>query len=123
MDDKNLARTIRLFLRDLFGSRLSSHLETEIFQLRGDFEARLEDRERVIADLKERIAELKAKATQYEIALEKTSSLSSLFAPAKPKQYFQGNTEPVPMTWAEVQADHARKQEEEKLNGVSNEGR
>lgn len=57
---------IREFFRELFGSRLIDHLESEIIQIRSDCEMRLRDKDDVITQLRAEKAVLDMKVIQYE---------------------------------------------------------
>jgi hypothetical protein len=116
MDEQNLATTIRQFLRDLLGSRLTSHLEDELMRLRSDYETRLLERERTISDLREQLSSLSSKVDRYELVLLPLSSpIGSLFSPKKSSASpnLQATTEPPPTRWEEIQADWERQQAEE----------
>lgn len=114
MDEQNLGTTIRAWLRGLLGSRLNAHLEEELLRLRADYETRLLERERVIADLREQNGQLSAKVDRYELVLLPLASpLGGFFTPKKETKTFQPNTEPSQQSWQEIQADWEKTQEEE----------
>lgn len=77
-----MGEKIRLFFRGLFGSRLAEHLEEELTLLRdyemvtmrADFQARLQDKEQVIAELRSEKAALSGKISIYEVKLMTYSS-------------------------------------------------
>jgi hypothetical protein len=112
MDVQNLGTTIRQFLRDLFGSRLNAHLEEELMRTRQDFENRLMDRERVIADQREELGQLKAKVDRYEMVLLPLSSpAGGFFAPRKPRPPLHP-TDPEFKSWPQIQAEWDKEQAE-----------
>jgi len=115
MDEQNLATTIRQFLRDLLGPRLTTHLEDELMRTRSDYETRLLERERTISDLREQLSLLSSKVDRYELVLLPLSSpIGSLFSSKKSASpNLQATTEPPPTRWEEIQADWERQQAEE----------
>lgn len=124
MDVETVGLSIRLFLRNLMGSRLSAHLEEELMRLRSDYETRLLERERTIADLREQLALLSAKVDRYELVLLPLSSpVGSLLTPRPaPRETLRSSADtPTPTRWEEIQAQHyaeeARLAAEEKLHG------
>ena len=74
MDVESLGLSVRLFLRNLLGSRLSAHLEEELMRNRADYETRLQERDRTISDLREQCALLSAKIDRYELVIIPLSS-------------------------------------------------
>lgn len=117
------ALRIRTFLRDLFGSRLTAHMEEELLRTRLDFEARIMDRERIISDLRAEINQLNGKIDRYELVLlPLTSPAGKFFTPKRETVHFQTKVEDSPKTWAEIQADFYAKQELED-NGAHDNGR
>jgi hypothetical protein len=60
---------IRHFFRELFGSRLVERLEEDLVRLRADFENRLQDKESIIANLREEKQQLIAKVNLYELTI------------------------------------------------------
>jgi hypothetical protein len=64
-----IGKRIRQFFRDLFGSRVAEHLENEKTQLRQDYERRLQDKDTVIASLREEKSLLMSKITVYEMTI------------------------------------------------------
>jgi len=60
------ALVIREFLHELFGSRLNQRLEEDLLRLRSDFDARLLEKDQIIATLRTDIAVLQAKIVIYE---------------------------------------------------------
>lgn len=65
----HIAIEIRQFFRHLFGSRMASHLETSLLQLRADYDFRLRDRDQYILDLKDDATRLRARVTELEMVL------------------------------------------------------
>jgi hypothetical protein len=131
MDEQvTVALRIRQFFRDLFGSRLTEHLETELLRIRNDYESRLLDKDRIIYDLRADLAALSGKIDRYELVLlPLTSPVGDLFRP-KPKRDISLQEIPdksAPTTWDEIQAKHYAQQAaeaaEEKNHGIQNEGR
>jgi len=119
---ESLGKRIRQFFRDLFGSRVSEHLELELLRLRQDYEARLQDKDVMIASLREEKALLMSKITVYEMTIMPHASRTGaeVVAYQKPtKPNFSFVDLPAPKSrWQQVQEDHekemARQEAEEK---------
>lgn len=108
-------RVIRQFFRDLFGSRIVEHLETEMIQLRQDFEQRIQDKDREIASLKEEKALFSSKITLYEMTLMPHASRAgaevvSYQKPKKPAFSFIDSV-PVKSRWEQFQDDYYKGEE------------
>jgi hypothetical protein len=112
--------SIRRFVRDLFGSRLVSHLEVEILQIRADCELRLRDKDEVIASLRTEKAALEMKVAEYEreIMPLKTRTGAAIVANATRPTKPSWQTNPtdflsqLPKTrWEQYQDDWYQKQE------------
>ena len=84
-----LGEKIRRFLRQVFGSRLTSHLEEELMVQRDDFGVRLREREVYIADLKHEIERLRSKVAEYELVLIPLKT-GGLFAPKREPSKWMG---------------------------------
>ena len=113
MDDETLGMKIRMWLRDLFGSRLNAHLEEELMRLRADFETRLQERDRLISDLREEKAQLTAKLDRYEMVIIPMTS-GSLLSPRKPLVTLdekETGTDSLVGHWQAIQRNHDREQE------------
>ena len=106
-----IGERIRTFLRQLFGSRLTSHLEDELFRLRSDYEVRLRDRDHYISDLKSDIERLRAKVAEYELVLIPLTS-GGLLGPRPPRQPLNTLTVDETGSWAAEQARWYREQED-----------
>ena len=63
----SFAEKVRKFFRDLFGSRLVLHLETELLSQQSSYETRLNERDQTISDLRSEVRELKSKQEQLEL--------------------------------------------------------
>jgi hypothetical protein len=120
MDGENesvepLGKRIRQFFRDLFGSRITEHLEIELIQLRQDFEQRLQDQGLVIAALQEEKALLNAKIIVYENTVMSHSSrmgaeVVAYQKPKPPKPNFSFvDIPPTQSRWEKVQQEHDAK--------------
>lgn len=125
-----LGKRIRQFFRDLLGSRVSEHLEVELLRLRQDFEARLNDKDVMIASLREEKALLMSKVTTYEMTIMPYSSRAGAEVvayqkPLKPNFNFT-ELPPVKSRWQQVQEEHekelARQEAEEKLAATAAKG-
>jgi hypothetical protein len=123
-----LSEKIRLTFRDIFGSRIVNTLEIVNIQMREDFERRLNDKDDVIANLR---ADLQAARLKIEVletvVIPVVSPVGNLFKPKPDTRTFEKLSGPEEGSWAWVQAEWAKKQAEEaqqeKINGVSVEGR
>lgn len=135
---------IRKFFRDLFGSRvvetlniqiemmrndhalrlaekeiLQARLEEDLLRLRGDFEARLKDRDDIIVDLRANIAALQGKVFLYETTIMPHSSRmgAEIVSGGKPrKPSFAADFTPpnVKTRWQAVQEEHEAQMEKER---------
>jgi hypothetical protein len=123
-DEGDVGSKIRLFFRNLFGSRLADHMETEMMRLRADYETRLQERERTISDLREEVTQLKGKVDRYEMVLLPLASPMGGFFNPKPKEkvVFQEQTDKNVSSWAEYQAEYYNEQAKEQPDGA-NQGR
>lgn len=132
MDDKiSVARRIRAFIRDLFGSRLVEHLEEEKFRLQTVYESLISDRDRQIAELKEEITRLQSKFTEYELDPSYFWWLAQRGRPS-PTPRDPNSLSEVPdgyKSWAQIQREHydaeelAARTSKESSNGVQDSGR
>jgi hypothetical protein len=117
-----LGKRIRYFFRDIFGSRVLEHLENEKMQLREDFEKRLQDKDNVIASLREEKALLMSKVAMYEITLLPHASRAGaeVVAYQKPlKPAFSFVDMPAPKSrWQQVQEDYEKQLEKESAEEV-----
>ena len=113
-DEIAVGEKIRRFFRQVFGSRLTDHLEDEIFRVRQDCEQRLNDRDVRISELKQENQELKAKIDVLEtIVLPLTTGGLLNRKKRSETPTFEPVTEPDPNSWAAIQAEHYRKEQEE----------
>lgn len=103
---------IRMFIRHVFGSRLTQHLEEELLRLRSDYDLRLRDREQYIADLRSDVERLRSKVAEYELILIPLTS-GGLFGPKPPRIPNNTVATDEPGSWAAEQASWYKKQEEE----------
>jgi hypothetical protein len=119
-ESKSVAKSIRGFFRDLLGSRITEHLEVELLRLRSDFEQRLQDKDNVIAGLKEEKSMLLSKVTMYETTIMPYASRAGaeVVAYQKPKKpAFSFVDVPAPKSrWQQVQDNW-----EEQLNNEAEE--
>jgi hypothetical protein len=107
--------SIRLFFRELFGSRLIATLEIELLRLRQDFEQRLQDKDRVIENLREEKAFLTGKVGLYETTLMPLSSragaeIVKTARPVKPTfpDFDFSEMPPIQTRWAKAQEEHEK---------------
>lgn len=108
---------IREFFRQLIGSRVASLLEEQLIRQRQDYDQRLNERDEVIAGLRQELVEARGKLDRYELALiPLVSPVGTLLNPPRKPPTF----EPVldtPQSWAEIQrkieADLQKEYEEE----------
>lgn len=112
----NIAQKIRQFLRDLLGSRLVARLEEDLLRLRADYDARLNERDETIADLRDQLAQLRAKLDTYEVVLlPLTSPVGNLFNPKPRTQTLDSVIEPEG-SWARTQREWYAQQNEDNLS-------
>jgi hypothetical protein len=106
--------SIRQFFKDLFGSSLVARLEEDLLRLRADMDSRLQDRDDLIASLREEKAAADAKITRYECVIMPTASRAGaeLVKEAKPAKPNFGiaddwsNLPQVKTRWQIVQDAH-----------------
>lgn len=108
---------VRQFFRELFGSRLTDHLETELVKLRNDYEGRIHDKNEQIAGLREEKAALQAKILMYEMTIMPHTSragaeIVAYQKPAKPN-FSQVTIGPPKTRWEITQEEHNKKIKEE----------
>lgn len=106
------ALQIRKFFHDLFSSGLVDRLEEDLMRLRNDCELRVRDKEEVIADLRQQLAQARTKLDTYELVLLPiTSPAGSLFKPKTPPPTFEPLSEPS--SWQSVQDAYYAQQEKD----------
>ena len=112
-----LGKRIRQFFRYLFGSRVTEHLEVALVQLRQDFERRLQDKDVMVASLREEKALLMSKVTLYELTLMPHASRTGaeVVAYQKPKKpnFSFVDVPPEKSRWERVQDEHNARMAEE----------
>jgi hypothetical protein len=98
---------------DLFYSALVSRLEEDLLRVRQDFEARIQEYQNIVADLRGEKAALTAKLSIFEFSLQQKVGIDpSQKNPRKPS--FATFEEPRPMTrWQVVQQEHEKQLEKE----------
>lgn len=116
MDETPFSETfgahLRQFFRELFGSRLTAHLEEELLRLRNDHNQALHDRDVQIAALREEKAQLNSKIIIYENTVMAHSSkmgaeVVAYSKPEKPKPNFSFVDMPETKSrWQAVQDAH-----------------
>lgn len=113
---EDLGLTLRKFFRDLFGSRLSSHLEEELERNRADYEVRITELNQQIANLRAEKAQLSAKVEQCEMVLLPLVYKTAV-GPKHPPDFV--NLPPDPNSWASIQAQWDKDQNAEEENLAS----
>ena len=118
-----IGKRIRQFFRDLFGSRVSEHLELELLRLREDYEKRLQEKDTLIATLREEKSLLASKTTMYEMTLMPHASRAGaeVVAYQKPvKPNFSFVDMPAPESrWQAVQREHEAQLAKEAAEEIS----
>ena len=108
-ESESLALRIRLFFRDLMGSRITAQLELDLLRLRSDFEQRLMEKDVIISGLREEKQLLLSKVTMYETTIMPYASRAGaeVVAYQKPKKpAFSFVDVPAPKSrWQQVQDD------------------
>lgn len=108
-----MGKRIRQFLRELLGSRLVEHMEVELLRLQSDLQQLRQDKDEVIADLRNEKAALTAKLAIFEFSLQQKVGIDPSQRSAR-KPSFAAFAEPRPMTpWQVVQAEHEKELEKE----------
>jgi hypothetical protein len=118
---------IRQFLRELFGSRLTSRLELDLILLRQDFEVWAQENKVIVAGLREEKQMLLSKVATYEATLLPYASRAGaeVVAYQKPKKpAFSFVDIPAPKSrWQQTQDDWeeqlAKEAEEEKQKAAT----
>ena len=119
MDEQSesLALRIRLFFRDLLGSRMIAHLGEELLRLRQDFEQRLMEKDVIISGLRGEKQLFMSKVAMYETTLLPYASRAGaeVVAYQKPiKPAFSFMDIPAPKSrWQTVQDEHDAQMEKE----------
>lgn len=108
-----MANRIRMFLRELLGSRLVERLEEDLLRQRQDFEARLQDKDQVVADLRTEKATLLGKIIMYErtllpLASRAGSDIVNAGKPHRPNFGLDFSAPRAVSRWEQVQADHEK---------------
>jgi recombinational DNA repair ATPase RecF len=124
-------QTIRSFFRELFGSRLVAHLETELLRLRQDYEVRLQDKDEMIAQLRTEKAVLDGKIILYERTIMPLASRAGADVVSRtkttPRPIFTDKdfiNKPYMSRWEQVQTEHEKElaelqdQEKSKAKGA-----
>jgi hypothetical protein len=110
--EETFGALIRQFFQELFGSRLTAHLEEEIMRLRQDHDRALLDRDTLISALREEKQLLMSKITAYEFAvLPRTSragaEVIAYQKPALPKPDFKAvDLPPTKSKWEQFQDNY-----------------
>lgn len=106
------ALEIRQFFHDLFSSKLVDRLEEDLMRLRNDCDLRIRDKDDVITDLRQQLAQARLKLDTYEMVLLPLSSpAGSLFKEKRPVPTFEPISEPS--SWQSIQSSWYAKQEQE----------
>jgi hypothetical protein len=105
---------IRKFFRDLFGSRLNSHLEEELLRTREDYEARILEYVQQASVYREQIAQLSAKIEKYEMVLL-PMVYGGVLGPKKPMDFTEiaEDSDSWPAIQARWEKEQAKEAEEE----------
>jgi hypothetical protein len=91
---------------DLFYSALVSRLEEDLLRVRQDFEARIQEYQSIVADLRNEKAALTAKCAIFEFSVNQKVGIDPSQRTAR-KPSFAAFAEPRPMSpWQVVQAEH-----------------
>lgn len=126
MTELTFAQKARKFVRDLLGSRLVEHLETELFHQQTMYDARLNERDQEIAQLRQEALRLRAKFDEYELDPSYFWWLAERGkrTPPPDDNIHSVSEVPAPKSWREIQTDWYRQQaSEESSNGVPDSGR
>lgn len=109
----SIGKNIRQFLRDMFGSRLSEHMEIELLRLRQDFDVRVQEYKNLVADLRAEKSLLNAKVQLYEMNVHARVGIDpTRVRPEKPN--FANFTSPPVMTsWQKTVMEHEVQLEKE----------
>ena len=107
-----LAESIRNFFDDLFYSRLTERLETDLLAARADAQQLRQDKDAVIADLRAEKALLQAKVGMYELNINQRVGIDpTRKRPDKPS--FNFNSPPAMSSWQKEVAEHDAQIEKE----------
>jgi hypothetical protein len=110
-------KELRMFFRDLFGSRVSERLELELGTLRSNYESRITDFRTQIVDLKQEKLILANKIEQLEVSVFPTVSKVGADivrrAQGTPKPEFGGGSFDIPekSAWQNAQEEWQKQQE------------
>jgi len=104
------ALKVRMFFRELFGSRLVNTLELRIMEIQEESSRRINDKDRVIEMLQNDLTQLRIKMETYEtVILPIVSPVGNLFKPKPDPKTLERLSGPEPGSWAFVQAEWDRK--------------
>lgn len=95
---------IRRFFTELLGSRVAARAEDELLRLREDYESRLQEKDQLLAELRERIRQMEGKLAHWEtIIIPLTSPAGNLLFPKPHPPTFDSIID-TPESWSAIQA-------------------
>ena len=101
-----LAESIRTFWDDLFYSRLTERLETDLLAARADAQQLRQDKDAVIADLRAEKALLQAKVGMYELNINQRVGIDPTRKRPEKPSFASFNSPPAMSSWQKDVAEH-----------------
>ena len=101
-----IGKELRKFLHDLFGSKMSEHMEVELLRLRQDFEARLQEHKNTIAELRAEKHLLQSKLAIFELSMQQKSGIDPSRMAAKKPSFANFTSPPITTRWEQFQRDY-----------------
>jgi hypothetical protein len=108
----SVAKSIREFFTDLFGSKLIERLSTDLAYLRQDFEQRLRERDETISELRSEKAALNLKISMYEVNINRRVGIDPTAKRAE-KPSWDFNSPPMKSAWQSIVEEHDKKNAKE----------
>jgi hypothetical protein len=102
MDGKN----IRQWFRDVFGSRVIEVMQTEILRMQMENQQLRQDKDQVIADLRNEKAMLQSKLAIFELSIQQRVGIDPSRTSAKKPSFANFSSPPVMTRWQMQVAEH-----------------
>jgi len=120
-------KSIRQFIRDLFGSRLAEVMQTEILRLQMENQLLRQEKDQIIAELRSEKAQLNATVAMYQININRRVGIDPTAKKPEKPSFASFQSPPVKTSWqAEVEAHDVQiarelaEEEEAKKKGTAN---
>lgn len=104
----SVAKRVRQFWTDLFGSSLIERLNMDLAYLRSDFEKRLQERDQVIAELRAEKAVLNSTVALYQASINQRVGIDPARKNPDKPSFANFNSPPMKSTWQLQVEEHER---------------